>query len=149
MLLKVQISTKVVDDADLDKDLEHDLFIKSRSIVNLNLVRKWRSSTKSGLHYSKPEDWISLWRCWVGTTAQPLILFLSLFLAYKLKKEKNFCHSHTTIVKMNIRFRLRWCGLGTLKSQKLALQELFTETKHMNEVNTFLATLELVKGDLN
>ena len=87
-------------------------------------------------------------------TAQPLICFWPFRMSFDVlssllaKKREEFRHSHTTIVKDEYKIEdMMDVVLERCKSQKkLALQELFTETKDMNEVITlFLATLELVK----
>ena len=77
---------------------------------------------------------------------------IDLFLAFSkviAKKQEEFSKSHTTIVRDEYKIedmmevvRQRCAG-----KRRLALQEIFAETKDMNEVITlFLATLELVKA---
>ena len=64
------------------------------------------------------------------------------------KKQEEFSKSHTTIVRdeYKIEDMMEVVRQRCQAQKRLALQDIFAETKDMNEVITlFLATLELVK----
>ena len=99
------------------------------------------------LYYSKPKIELVYEDAELVHDRSAIDLFLA-FSGLLAKKREEFRHSHTTIVKDEYKIEdMMDMVLERCKShKKLALQELFTETKDMNEVITlFLATLELVK----
>ena len=129
MLIKSRkLLPKVADNAELEDDLEQDLLSQIEEYRRFKLELVYEDAEL--LHDKSTID---------------------LFLAFSkviAKKQEEFSKSHTTIVRDEYKIedmmdvvRQRCAG-----KSRLALQEIFAETKDMNEVITlFLATLELVK----
>jgi len=145
MLIKSRkLLPKVADNAELEDDLEQDLLSQIEEYRRFKLLGEKMSLQHDdrALYYSKPK---------LELVYEDAELLQDLFLAFSkviAKKQEEFSKSHTTIVRDEYKIedmmdvvRQRCAG-----KSRLALQEIFAETKDMNEVITlFLATLELVK----
>ena len=99
------------------------------------------------LYYSKPKIELVYEDAELVHDRSTIDLFLA-FSGLLAKKREEFTHNHTTIVKDEYKIEdMMDVVRDRCKDRvKFSLQELFAETKDMNEVITlFLATLELVK----
>ena len=146
MLIK---SRKLLPNAELEDDLEQDLLSQIEEYRRFKLLGEKMSLQHDdrALYYSKPKLELVYEDAELLHDKSTIDLFLA-FSKVIAKKQEEFSKSHTTIVRDEYKIedmmdvvRQRCAG-----KSRLALQEIFAETKGMNEVITlFLATLELVK----
>ena len=150
MLIKSRkLLPKVADNAELEDDLEQDLLSQIEEYRRFKLLGEKMSLQHEdrALYYSKPKLELVYEDAELLHDKSTIDLFLA-FSKVIAKKQEEFSKSHTTIVRDEYKIedmmdvvRQRCAG-----KNRLALQEIFAETKDMNEVITlFLATLELVK----
>jgi len=150
MLIKSRkLLPKVADNAELEDDLEQDLLSQIEEYRRFKLLGEKMSIQHDdrALYYSKPKLELVYEDAELLHDKSTIDLFLA-FSKVIAKKQEEFSKSHTTIVRDEYKIedmmevvRQRCAG-----KSRLALQEIFAETKDMNEVITlFLATLELVK----
>ena len=140
---------KVVDQVDLEDDLEQDLLSQIEEYRKFKLLGQKLSLQHEdrALYYSKPK----LELVYEDTELLHDKTAVDLFLAFSkvmAKKQEEFSKSHTTIVRdeYKIEDMMEVVRQRCRAHKRLALQDIFAETKDMNEVITlFLATLELVK----
>lgn len=150
MLIKSRkLLPTVADNPDLEDDLEHDLLSQIEEYRKFKLLgeKMAEQHEERALYYSKPKIELVYEDAELVHDRSAIDLFLA-FSGLLAKKREEFRHSHTTIVKDEYKIEdMMNVVLERCQShKKLALQDLFTETKDMNEVITlFLATLELVK----
>ena len=150
MLIKSRkLLPKVADNAELEDDLEQDLLSQIEEYRKFKLLGEKMSLQHEdrALYYSKPKLELVYEDAELLHDKSTIDLFLA-FSKVIAKKQEEFSKSRTTIVRDEYKIedmmdvvRQRCAG-----KSRLALQEIFAETKDMNEVITlFLATLELVK----
>ena len=150
MLIKSRkLLPKVTEFVDEEDDLEQDLLSQIEEYRKFKLLGEKMAEQHQdrALYYSKPKLELVYEDAELIHDKSTIDLFLA-FSKVMAKKQEEFSHSHTTIVKDEYKIedmmdivRERCQG-----RKRLALQAIFSETKDMNEVITlFLATLELVK----
>ena len=150
MLIKSRkLLPKVADEVDLEDDLEQDLLSQIEEYRKFKLLGEKMSLQHDdrALYYSKPKIELVYEDAELVHDKSAIDLFLA-FSKLLTKKREEFSQNHTTISRDEYKIedmmdvvRSR-CRAG----ERLALQEIFAETKDLNEVITlFLATLELVK----
>lgn len=150
MLIKSRkLLPKVVDPADLEDDLEQDLLSQIEEYRKFKLLGEKMSLQHEdrALYYSKPKLELVYEDAELLHDKSAVDLFLA-FSKVMAKKQEEFTKSHTTIVRdeYKIEDMMEVVRQRCQSQSRLALQDLFTETRDMNEVITlFLATLELVK----
>ena len=150
MLIKSRkLLPKVVDQVDLEDDLEQDLLNQIEEYRKFKLLGQKMSLQHEdrALYYSKPKLELVYEDAELLHDKTAVDLFLA-FSKVRTKKQEEFSKSHTTIVRdeYKIEDMMEEVRQRCRAHKRLALQDIFAETKDMNEVITlFLATLELVK----
>lgn len=150
MLIKSRkLLPKVSDNPESEEDLEQDLLNQIEEYRKFKLLgeKMAEKHEERALYYSKPKIELVYEDAELVHDRSTIDLFLA-FSGLLAKKREEFTHNHTTIVKDEYKIEdMMDVVRDRCKDRaKLSLQELFAETKDMNEVITlFLATLELVK----
>ncbi|MBZ2065317.1 segregation/condensation protein A [Streptococcus sanguinis] len=150
MLIKSRkLLPKVADNAELEDDLEQDLLSQIEEYRRFKLLGEKMSLQHEdrALYYSKPKLELVYEDAELLHDKSTIDLFLA-FSKVIAKKQEEFSKNHTTIVRdeYKIEDMMEVVRQRCADRSRLALQEIFAETKDMNEVITlFLATLELVK----
>ena len=150
MLIKSRkLLPKVVDQVDLEDDLEQDLLSQIEEYRKFKLLGQKMSLQHEdrALYYSKPKMELVYEDAELLHDKTAVDLFLA-FSKVMTKKQEEISKSHTTIVRdeYKIEDMMEVVRQRCQAQKRLALQDIFAETKDMNEVITlFLATLELVK----
>ena len=150
MLIKSRkLLPKVVDQVDLEDDLEQDLLSQIEEYRKFKLLGQKMSLQHEdrALYYSKPKLELVYEDAELLQDKTAVDLFLA-FSKVMTKKQEEFSKSHTTIVRdeYKIEDMMDVVRQRCRAHKRLALQDIFAETKDMNEVITlFLATLELIK----
>lgn len=150
MLIKSRkLLPKVVDQVDLEDDLEQDLLSQIEEYRKFKLLGQKMSLQHEdrALYYSKPKMELVYEDAELLHDKTAVDLFLA-FSKVMTKKQEEFSKNHTTIVRdeYKIEDMMEVVRQRCRAHKRLALQDIFAETKDMNEVITlFLATLELVK----
>lgn len=150
MLIKSRkLLPKVVDQVDLEDDLEQDLLSQIEEYRKFKLLGQKMSLQHEdrALYYSKPKLELVYEDAELLHDKTAVDLFLA-FSKVMAKKQEEFSKSHTTIVRdeYKIEDMMEVVRQRCQAQKRFALQDIFAETKDMNEVITlFLATLELVK----
>lgn len=150
MLIKSRkLLPKVVDQVDLEDDLEQDLLSQIEEYRKFKLLGQKMSLQHEdrALYYSKPKLELVYEDAELLHDKTAVDLFLA-FSKVMTKKQEEFSKSYTTIVRdeYKIEDMMEVVRQRCRAHKCLALQDIFAETKDMNEVITlFLAILELVK----
>lgn len=150
MLIKSRkLLPKIVDQVDLEDDLEQNLLSQIEEYRKFKLLGQKMSLQHDdrALYYSKPKLELVYEDAELLHDKSTIDLFLA-FSKVMTEKQEEFSKSHTTIVRdeYKIEDMMEVVRQRCRTQKRLALQDIFAETKDMNEVITlFLATLELVK----
>ena len=133
----------------MEDDLEQDLLNQIEEYRKFKLLGQKMSLQHEdrALYYSKPKLELVYEDAELLHDKTAVDLFLA-FSKVMTKKQEEFSKSHTTIVRdeYKIEDMMEVVRQRCRAHKRLALQDIFAETKDMNEVITlFLATLELVK----
>ena len=138
MLIKSRkLLPKVVDQVDLEDDLEQDLLSQIEEYRKFKLLGQKMSLQHEdrALYYSKPKLELVYEDAELLHDKTAVDLFLAFSKVMTKKQEEYKIEDMMEVVRQRCQAHKR-----------LALQDIFAETKDMNEVITlFLATLELVK----
>ena len=147
MLIKSRkLLPKVAEVTDLEDDLEQDLLSQIEEYRKFKLLGE-QLEAKHQEYYSKAPTELIYEDAELVHDKTTIDLFLA-FSNLLTKKKEEFSKSHTTILRdeYKIEDMMVIVREALVEGQQLRLQDLFKETKDLQEVITlFLATLELIK----
>ena len=150
MLIKSRkLLPKVAEVTDLEDDLEQDLLSQIEEYRKFKLLGEQLEvkHQERAQYYSKAPTELIYEDAELVHDKTTIDLFLA-FSTLLTKKKEEFSKSHTTILRdeYKIEDMMVIVREALVESQQLCLQDLFKETKDLQEVITlFLATLELIK----
>ena len=150
MLIKSRkLLPKVAEVTDLEDDLEQDLLSQIEEYRKFKLLGEQLEvkHQERAQYYSKAPTELIYEDAELVHDKTTIDLFLA-FSNLLSKKKEEFSQSHTTILrdKYKIEDMMVIVREALVEGQQLRLQDLFKETKDLQEVITlFLATLELIK----
>ena len=150
MLIKSRkLLPKVAEVTDLEDDLEQDLLSQIEEYRKFKLLgeRLEVKHQERAQYYSKAATELIYEDAELVHDKTTIDLFLA-FSTLLTKKKEEFSQSHTTILRdeYKIEDMMVIVREALVEGQQLRLQDLFKETKDLQEVITlFLATLELIK----
>ncbi len=150
MLIKSRkLLPKVAEVTDLEDDLEQDLLSQIEEYRKFKLLGEQLEvkHQERAQYYSKASTELIYEDAELVHDKTTIDLFLA-FSNLLSKKKEEFSQSHTTILRdeYKIEDMMVIVREALLEGQQLCLQDLFKETKDLQEVITlFLATLELIK----
>ena len=150
MLIKSRkLLPKVAEVSDLEDDLEQDLLSQIEEYRKFKLLGEQLEvkHQERAQYYSKAPTELIYEDAELVHDKTTIDLFLA-FSTLLTKKKEEFSKSHTTILRdeYKIEDMMVIVREALVESEQLCLQDLFKETKDLQEVITlFLATLELIK----
>ena len=150
MLIKSRkLLPKVAEVTDLEDDLEQDLLSQIEEYRKFKLLGEQLEvkHQERAQYYSKAPTELIYEDAELVHDKTTIDLFLA-FSTLLTKKKEEFSKSHTTILRdeYKIEDMMVIVREALVESEQLCLQDLFKETKDLQEVITlFLATLELIK----
>lgn len=150
MLIKSRkLLPKVAEVTDLEDDLEQDLLSQIEEYRKFKLLGEQLEvkHQERAQYYSKAPTELIYEDAELVHDKTTIDLFLA-FSTLLTKKKEEFSKSHTTILRdeYKIEDMMVIVREALVEDQQLCLQDLFKETKDLQEVITlFLATLELIK----
>ena len=150
MLIKSRkLLPKVAEVTDLEDDLEQDLLSQIEEYRKFKLLGEQLEvkHQERAQYYSKAPTELIYEDAELVHDKTTIDLFLA-FSTLLTKKKEEFSNSHTTILRdeYKIEDMMVIVREALVEGQQLRLQDLFKETKDLQEVITlFLATLELIK----
>ena len=150
MLIKSRkLLPKVAELTDLEDDLEQDLLSQIEEYRKFKLLGEQLEAKHHdrAQYYSKAPTELIYEDAELVHDKTTIDLFLA-FSTLLTKKKEEFSKSHTTILRdeYKIEDMMVIVREALVESEQLCLQDLFKETKDLQEVITlFLATLELIK----
>lgn len=150
MLIKSRkLLPKVAEVTDLEDDLEQDLLSQIEEYRKFKLLGEQLEvkHQERAQYYSKAPTELIYEDAELVHDKTTIDLFLA-FSTLLAKKKEEFSKSHTTILRdeYKIEDMMVIVREALVEDQQLCLQDLFKETKDLQEVITlFLATLELIK----
>ena len=150
MLIKSRkLLPKVAEVSDLEDDLEQDLLSQIEEYRKFKLLGEQLEvkHQERAQYYSKAPTELIYEDAELVHDKTTIDLFLA-FSTLLAKKKEEFSKSHTTILRdeYKIEDMMVIVREALVEDQQLCLQDLFKETKDLQEVITlFLATLELIK----
>ena len=150
MLIKSRkLLPKVAEVTDLEDDLEQDLLSQIEEYRKFKLLGEQLEvkHQERAQYYSKAPTELIYEDAELVHDKTTIDLFLA-FSTLLTKKKEEFSQSHTTILRdeYKIEDMMVIVREALVESEQLCLQDLFKETKDLQEVITlFLATLELIK----
>ena len=150
MLIKSRkLLPKVAEVTDLEDDLEQDLLSQIEEYRKFKLLGEQLEvkHQERAQYYSKAPTELIYEDAELIHDKTTIDLFLA-FSTLLTKKKEEFSKSHTTILRdeYKIEDMMVIVREALVESEQLCLQDLFKETKDLQEVITlFLATLELIK----
>ena len=150
MLIKSRkLLPKVAEVTDLEDDLEQDLLSQIEEYRKFKLLGEQLEvkHQERAQYYSKAPTELIYEDAELVHDKTTIDLFLA-FSTLLTKKKEEFSQSHTTILRdeYKIEDMMVIVREALVEGQQLRLQDLFKETKDLQEVITlFLATLELIK----
>ena len=150
MLIKSRkLLPKVAEVSDLEDDLEQDLLSQIEEYRKFKLLGEQLEAKHHdrAQYYSKAPTELIYEDAELVHDKTTIDLFLA-FSTLLTKKKEEFSKSHTTILRdeYKIEDMMVIVREALVESEQLCLQDLFKETKDLQEVITlFLATLELIK----
>ena len=150
MLIKSRkLLPKVAEVTDLEDDLEQDLLSQIEEYRKFKLLGEQleEKHQERAQYYSKAPTELIYEDAELVHDKTTIDLFLT-FSNLLAKKKEEFSQSHTTILRdeYKIEDMMVIVREALVESEQLCLQDLFKETKDLQEVITlFLATLELIK----
>ena len=150
MLIKSRkLLPKVAEETDLEDDLEQDLLSQIEEYRKFKLLGEQLEvkHQERAQYYSKAPTELIYEDAELVHDKTTIDLFLA-FSNLLSKKKEEFSKSHTTILRdeYKIEDMMVIVREALVEGQQLRLQDLFKETKDLQEVITlFLATLELIK----
>ena len=150
MLIKSRkLLPKVAEETDLEDDLEQDLLSQIEEYRKFKLLGEQLEvkHQERAQYYSKAPTELIYEDAELVHDKTTIDLFLA-FSNLLAKKKEEFSQNHTTILRdeYKIEDMMVIVREALVEGQQLRLQDLFKETKDLQEVITlFLATLELIK----
>ncbi|MDI1474501.1 segregation/condensation protein A [Streptococcus taonis] len=150
MLIKSRkLLPKVAEVSDLEDDLEQDLLSQIEEYRKFKLLGEQLEvrHQERAQYYSKAPTELIYEDAELVHDKTTIDLFLA-FSTLLAKKKEEFSKSHTTILRdeYKIEDMMVMVREALVEDQQLCLQNLFKETKDLQEIITlFLATLELIK----
>lgn len=150
MLIKSRkLLPKIAEETDLEDDLEQDLLSQIEEYRKFKLLGEHLEAKhqERAQYYSKAPTELIYEDAELVHDKTTIDLFLT-FSTLLTKKKEEFSKNHTTILRdeYKIEDMMVIVREALVEGQQLCLQDLFKETKDLQEVITlFLATLELIK----